>query len=369
MPLITAIALGALAPYLAILAFLVTGILRLRHGQSLLRPTVSVVVAARNEAKNLPGCLDALLAQTYAPSLTEIIVVDDRSTDGTAAVLNSYERSHQNLRSIRIHGTQSAATSPKKHALSQGITSAQGDLIFITDADCAPSSDWLASMVSFFDKNVGVVIGPAPLVGSHGFLSRLLALDSLAAMLVAAGAAGWNIGATCTGRNLAYRKNVYEEVGGFERIQHSLSGDDDLFLQLVKRRTSWRVTFALTSKAVVNSPVPTSFLSFLQQRRRHVSASKFYSKGSQAIYLLFNLANLTLFVFIAYSISEPALLPSAALLFGLKLGFDLSALFLIARSINVAKSLFLFPGWEIFFILTQTLISPLGLVGKIKWKV
>lgn len=367
MHIVNTLAAGAAVVYAVILSFLLIGVLRRRNGQSHVRFSVSVVIAARNEAQDLPRCLEALQVQTYPADLTELIVVDDRSTDSTPEILQDYSQTMHNLRTFSIRETPSGI-SPKKHALGRGIEAATGDLIFTTDADCVPHRDWLATMVPCFTDDVGVVIGPAPLSGGHGLLSRLLALDSLAAMFVAAGSTGWNVPATCTGRNLAYRKQAYDEVGGFQNIQHSLSGDDDLFLQLVKRQTSWRVRFALKPKAVVHSPALGSFQQFVRQRRRHVSASKYYTRPSQATYLLFNLANLAMFVFLAYCILTMTGLSLAIPLFCMKLALDFCALFLISGVVNDRRTLFLFPAWEIFFILNQTLISPLGLFGKPEWK-
>lgn len=258
--------------------------------------------------------------------------------------------------------------SPKKYALSQGISKATGELIFTTDADCTPPPEWISATVPYFNDDVGLVMGLAPYATNGHVLSKLISLNGLAAAFVSAGAAGWNVGVTCTGRNLAYRKSLFNEVNGFHKINHSLSGDDDLFLQLVKKLTPWRINFCLNPNTAVPSPAAHNLSTFISQTRRHVSASKYYNKLLQAAYLLFNLANIYFFSFLIFSFVNPKYLLPALSFFGLKLILDLVSLVLISKKVKKWYLLFLFPVWEIFYLLNQILIAPLGFIGKAKWK-
>ncbi|MCG8554500.1 MAG: glycosyltransferase [Proteobacteria bacterium] len=357
----------SLAIYAIILLILISGCLRLRNHKSHILPRISVVVAARNEEKNLGRCLRALLSQTYLADRTQIVVVNDRSTDNTAVVLEEHRRQHSNFELVTIpSGTKRA--SPKKYALSKAISKASGDLIFTTDADCTPSPEWLADTVPLFGDNVGMVVGPAPFEEKDDPWNRVLALDNLANAVVSAGTVGWNIGATCTGRNLAYRKEAFEEVGGFSEIEHSLSGDDDLLLQQLANRTTWKMTYALNPKVAVPSPAASGPSQFIRQRRRHVSAAKHYSRPLQASYLLFNLCNTYLFSFWIFSLFLQQHLPTATALLAMKICLDFLALAWMANKLGQNKLLAWIPLWELFFLINQTFISPLGLVGKVKWK-
>jgi cellulose synthase/poly-beta-1,6-N-acetylglucosamine synthase-like glycosyltransferase len=362
------IEIAALTFYLLIIGFLFSGVLQINNPRSRRQSTVSVVVAARNEAANIEACLRALAAQSYSKNLLQIVIVDDRSTDDTLERLRRFRETFAGDMIIKKVEATPAKISPKKFALSQGIESASGEIIFATDADCQPPPEWVAETAPLFSEDVGMVIGPAPFEPARTFWEKLLALDNFAAAFVAAGAAGWNVGATCSGRNLAYRKSVYEEVGGFKAIQHSLSGDDDLFLQQIKKRTRWHIRFSLNPKTVVPSRPAASLAEFIRQRRRHVSAAKYYSKPLQAAYGMFNLANLMLFGFLIYAALEPSRARVAGSFFAAKLVADFGALFLIAKKFGKSNLLFMFPIWEIFFLINQIFVSPLGLMGKIKWK-
>jgi len=364
LPLI--LALISIAFYLSILTFLITGFLRIKNKETGFQPKVSVVVAARNEEHNLKNCLTSLLMQTYPKNLTQIVVVDDRSTDDTPNILKQFNSKHDVL-TIRISEIQNGI-SPKKVALHEGIAHANGELIFTTDADCTPPKDWLTQTVPLFQEDVGLVIGPAPFTEESKLGNRLLCLDNFATALVAAGATGWNVGVTCSGRNLAYRKSVFEQVHGFQKINHSLSGDDDLFLQTVKKQTNWKINYSLNPNTSITSSAPKSFAEYIVQRRRHVSASKYYSKPIQTAYLFFNLANLVLFGFLIFSLFLQKYLIIAMFLFGTKLSADFLSLYVVTRQFDKQHLLYFFPLWEIFFLLNQTIISPLGLIGKVRWK-
>lgn len=353
--------------YVSMLIFLIEGFARISPQRTPSRPTVSVVLAARNEERNLPVCLDALRSQNYPSELLQIVLVNDRSTDRTGEILQQFLTTYPNAEMVQIQEPRHAA-SPKKQALANGITRASGELIFTTDADCRPPPNWIAETVSLFDAKVGVVIGAAPLESRKSLLGGLLSLESMANAFVAAAVTGWNLGVTCTGRNLAYRKSVFEEVHGFEAIKHSLSGDDDLFLQQVRKQTKWKIAACLDHRTAVFSPAPQSFRRFVQQRRRHVSAGKYYSRPIQLSYLLFNLANAFLFAGLAYSMFASTDLVLFGSLFGIKVLLDFCALALITVKLRKQAMLLYFPLWELFFIFVQIFVAPLAFVGKIKWK-
>ncbi len=100
-------------------------------------PRVTVVVPAYNEAQTLPRCLAALRAQTYPRSAVETIVVDDGSTDDTAAVARAA--------GVRVISQPNRGPASARNA---GIAAATGEVILFTDADCEPLPDWIAQMVA-----------------------------------------------------------------------------------------------------------------------------------------------------------------------------------------------------------------------------
>jgi cellulose synthase/poly-beta-1,6-N-acetylglucosamine synthase-like glycosyltransferase len=103
---------------------------------------ITVIIPAYNAAPTLSRCLSALCEQTRTPD--EIIVVDDGSTDGTAELALGY--------GVRVIRQANAGPAAARNA---GIQAAQGDLLFFTDADCAPALDWVERLAApFSDPSV-----------------------------------------------------------------------------------------------------------------------------------------------------------------------------------------------------------------------
>jgi cellulose synthase/poly-beta-1,6-N-acetylglucosamine synthase-like glycosyltransferase len=111
--------------------------------------TYSVIIPAYNTAVTLDACLAALARQTVPPAVYEVIVVDDGSTDDTAAVA----RRHGAILLALAHAGAAAARNA-------GARRARGDILFFTDADCEPLTDWIERMAApFADPGVAGVKG------------------------------------------------------------------------------------------------------------------------------------------------------------------------------------------------------------------
>lgn len=101
---------------------------------------ISVVIPAFNEAQKLAACLDALMAQTVLPH--EILVVDNNSADGTAAVAATYD-------SVRVLSEKQQG---RVFARNAGFDAATGDIIARIDADSVVPPDWLAWIAHFYEQ-------------------------------------------------------------------------------------------------------------------------------------------------------------------------------------------------------------------------
>ena len=113
------------------------------------KPTIqiSVLIAARNESKNIAACIDSLKALNYPSEYYEVLIVDDHSEDNTAAIVES--KSNKTIRLLRLPHHQKG----KKKALAYAVEAAKGTLIVCTDADCLVPSDWLMYIASFYQSN------------------------------------------------------------------------------------------------------------------------------------------------------------------------------------------------------------------------
>jgi len=234
------------------------------------KPTVSVGVAARNEAANLPLLLTALVNQSYPQALYEVIVADDASTDGTADVVRQFTQRWPLVKLVDVQN-RTAAISPKKNALSQAIAAGNGEIILTTDADCLVGRHWIAAMVACFTPDVHMVVGYSRTMLSNWRRATLVQkfehFDFHAMFMAAAGAIAAGKAFSCSGQNLAYRRTAFEQVGGFSRIAHILSGDDVNLMQLM-RRMGLRVRFAFSRHAFAGTRPVRSWRQLFNQRSR-----------------------------------------------------------------------------------------------------
>lgn len=335
-------------------------------------PTVSVIVAARNEERNIAGLLEMLKQQSYPSDRLEVIVIDDGSTDGTGRILTSFAEQMPNLCHHRLDDI-SPGWAPKKRALTMGIDRATGEIILTTDADCRPGPEWVAAMVRpFADPSVGMVSASAPLVSDRNNIWwEALFLDSCAFDALGAAGTGRGLSLTCSGRNLAYRKQLFEELGGFQGVEHFISGDDDLLMQKMAATGQWRLKFVLSSDALVPSPAPDTFGAFIRQRMRFASKGKHYFvlknspwfKAIVSLMYIANLAGLVSLVAALFTLQPIWLAPVV-----LKIGAEGILVFAYLRKIErpvrrltFVLTGFLYPLYIVFF-------GTLGSFSGVAWK-
>ncbi|HQG46848.1 MAG TPA: glycosyltransferase family A protein, partial [bacterium] len=133
--------------YLLIIAWLLYGILRLRRPPAPVSlPSLSVMVAARNEGAFLGECLEALSAQDYAGDW-EVLIVDDGSSDATRAIARAGVERHPRWQLLG-NDYPERWRSRKKGALESALRRARGEYLLFTDADCTPPPAWVAQMAA-----------------------------------------------------------------------------------------------------------------------------------------------------------------------------------------------------------------------------
>lgn len=260
---------------------------------------------------------------------------------------------------------------PKKNALFQAIQKAKGEILCFTDADCLPQPEWLEEIVACFSPSVGLVAGYSPYLidtEKRSLLHFFIAYEEFRAATWTAGSIAIGKGWLCTGRNLEYRKKVFEAVGGYEKIKHSISGDDDLFLQLVQRTTDWKIQYLTTQKSQIPTFPPPTFRDFVEQRKRHFSAAKFFPFSMKFILGAYHFSNFFIIVTFFFSIffTQYFIYASEALL--VKLISDYILLHKGATLLHEKHFLRYIVPMEFFYTAYNSFIGPLGLLLKFKWK-
>lgn len=338
------------------------GLSRSSAGRNAALPDVTVVIPARNEANRIDRCLSALAEQTYPPERTEVIVVDDRSTDDTAHRTLAWTDRIPGLKVVRV--TEGPLACPKKNALDAGIRAGAGEIILTTDADCIPSTEWIASTVRAFDPEVGMVAGYAPLLPGKGLLSRLLALQSLVVSTLAAGSMGLGFPLTCSGRNLAYRRTAFQDTGGFGPIGHIRGGDDVLLMRRIATRTGWRIRF--NPDARVDSQPHTDGLFRRQMRYQSKAVHYGFSVLLVAVCIYIFHVALAAAPFLAWR--HPEFRFPFGLIAAAKILADWLLLSGAARRFNARKKLRLFPLLELISVPYVVVICAAGALAPSRWK-
>ncbi len=301
-----AIALACL--YCLVLVVLFLGLFRVKKDarvQTHKHPFVSVVVAARNEEENLANCLGSLLNQIYPKELYEVILIDDNSTDNTLSMARAFAERDGRLKVLSA--SEHNNLTGKQNALDTGIGSSKGEIILTTDADCQPPPEWIENMVGEFDPEAGLVAGFSIISGedisdlrhktqdsrlktgkrspsvlslascvlrlARGMLGRIFiklqSLETLSLYIGSIGSIAQGFAWAGTGNNMAYRREVYDELGGFGALGVT-GAEDSMLLQWVDRNSEWKVK--PTVSTVYVKPMKT-VSQYLAQRNRWASST------------------------------------------------------------------------------------------------
>lgn len=229
---------------------------------------ISVIIAAKNEAKHLQENLPFILNQNY-PEF-EVIVVNDHSTDDTLNVLSKLKIQFPHL---KIENNQ--LTSSKKNALTTAINTAKYEHLMFTDADCKPMSlEWLTNFQNYFYPDKSIVLGYSPYRKYKGCLNSIIRFETCQTAINYFGLTNLGLPYMGVGRNLAYHKSIFQNFNGFKSHENILSGDDDLFINQASGK--YTINSCLNPKTFVESEPEKSFSAWINQKRRHISTAPQY---------------------------------------------------------------------------------------------
>lgn len=249
---------------------------------------ISLLICAKNEAKNLEKNIPLWLQQDY-PDF-EIILINDASSDETLDVMEQFANQDSRISIVDVENNE-AFWGNKKYALTLGIKKAKNERMLFTDADCRPAgNEWLRSMTSHFSEEKQIILGYGPYIKKSGLLNKLIRFETL---MTAVQYFSYAIAGTPymgVGRNLAYTSNLFYSTNGFISHMNIASGDDDLFVNEVA--TKENTTLCISENAFTYSEPKTSLKSWIIQKKRHVSTANKYKFKHQLLLGLFFVSNL-----------------------------------------------------------------------------
>ncbi|MEQ9465851.1 MAG: glycosyltransferase [Ekhidna sp.] len=248
-----------------------------RHAENERSPAISVVIAARNELKNLKQLIPALLQQDYMDF--EVIVALDRCTDESKKYLKAL--AHPKVKSVEISEVPTG-WNPKKYALTSAIDTASGEWLVLTDADCVPlSNQWLKNVTGNMKDGTEIILGVSPYRAHGTFLSHFIRFESFMTAFSYISKAHYGRPYMGVGRNMAIRKSFFHKVGGYLPFKSITGGDDDLFIQ--KNATTTNTRVVLGRESLMETEPEQTWKAYFHQKVRHLSVGHFYKKSDQLI--------------------------------------------------------------------------------------
>lgn len=236
---------------------------------------VSLIIAARNEEDNLLANVPLWLEQSH-PNF-EIVLVDDRSEDGTFDAIDELRKKDSRVKRVSVTELKNSSVHyGKKYALTLGIKHAQNEHLVFTDADCVPKDNlFLERFAAGFESGANLILGVGAFDKRSGLLHAIISADNLRVSILYQVFAKLGLPYMGVGRALGYTKALFYEVKGFVKHMHILSGDDDLFVQ---NAVEANASILVLPSAVTLSPPSEAFLEWNHQKSRHLSTAKHYPK-------------------------------------------------------------------------------------------
>lgn len=329
------------------------------------RTFVSILVPVRNEEKTIGECLKSLSLLNYPRELFEIILIDDHSTDETLEIAKHFGKDFHSL-SILKNDPDSIG---KKRALTVGVRAAKGELIVTTDGDCIVPVNWIKIIVSVYEnEQAAFIAGPVAYVKKSGLLRQLLQIEQIVLQLVSGGSMEMGFPMMCSGANLAYKKDFFMEVGGYENDQYA-SGDDMMLMQKAQKIAPGKLKFISDHKALVVTKPANNLSEAIQQRSRWISKfSTFKNVWITGTGMVVFLANFFVVFLGLFSIGNHLFVEPFIWTFCLKMLIDLLLLSLAVPFFR-EPHLLLFALLEEIFYPFLVLVSAIAkLSGSFSWK-
>jgi cellulose synthase/poly-beta-1,6-N-acetylglucosamine synthase-like glycosyltransferase len=232
-------------------------------------PFITVIIPVRNEFANLPVIINCLKNQTYAPDKFEVIFIDDNSEDGTFEHLVDFSKNRSlNIRVYKLKEDHADDISHKKAAITFGLTKSSGEYIILTDGDVFFEKYWIQSFAhAFLETDSKFISGPV-VMNSYDFIDEVQSLEFSSLIGTGAAAIYYKKPVLCNGANLAFKKEAFLEVKGFEGFEKIISGDDELLMHKIGKLYPSKIFFLKSYKAIVRIQPKTSIKEFYHQRRR-----------------------------------------------------------------------------------------------------
>ncbi|WP_080056654.1 glycosyltransferase [Spirosoma aerolatum] len=322
-------------------------------------PTVSILIAARNEESTILACLKAIDELDKPTGEVEVLIGNDQSTDRTGELVAEFIQKRPSFKLLPIAASNSSLRG-KVNVLAQLANYSRGQYLFFTDADTQLPKSWLQAMIQHMVGQTGIVTGvtlPDGLTAFH----KVQGLDWLYNLALAHLLSGFGIPVTAMGNNMLVSRRAYDAVGGYTSLPFSITEDYALFQAIVQRGFGFQNV--LNEQVLAHTKPVDSWLAWLQQRKRWMrGAMNLPAWIVAALYCQYLTLPMLLFISIVSPKVAAALYGVRFLIQSVVLSIGLSRL----RQTKLAR-------YALLFEIYQLIMGPLAVIyywlpTKIDWK-
>lgn len=327
----------------------------------------TIVIPFRNEARHLPKLVASLNALKFPKNNFEIIFVNDESTDVS---INIISKTIDPSISYRILDNVLLTNSPKKDAITLAISKAKGNWIVTTDADCEVPNLWLHEYLKAIETfDAKMLCAPVMNAIEGNFIARFQQAEILSLQGVTMGSFGVGNPLLCNGANLAFEKEAFYSVNGYEGNSHLASGDDIFMLQKMKVTFPEKIYFIKSAAAIVITQPVSNWNVLIKQRTRWASkTTKVKNTRATLLGLLVFSINLLFIVFVLLGLFGITKWYVAALFIFIKISADLLFINKIKRWFKILDSIFSFVIVGFLYPFITCFVAFKCLTNNYEWK-
>lgn len=223
-------------------------------------PSVSIIIPAYNEEKNIQSTIDSALKIDYPKGKIEIIAIDHGSTDNTGKIIDHYE---SKIKAIHI---ARKATDKKASAMNKGLEIAQGEFFVSLDADSQVESSTLQRMLSLYyeqnDPRLAIVTPAMKVHQPKTILQKVQWLEYIVLILIARISSKLDSLYVAPGPFSLYKTEIIKKMGGFD--EKSITEDQEIAYRLQINQYKIKHCY----NGYVYTTAPAKLKPFYKQRRR-----------------------------------------------------------------------------------------------------
>jgi len=290
----------------------------------------SVIIPVRNEEENIDQRILQLIQDIDQVKGSELIIVNDESSDGTMDVLRK-RNDHGSLRVLNVNDGKG-----KKAAIRTGVLAANNEIIITTDGDVRSKDGWVNSVVeAFVQKDADMLLMPVLIKDGQDLLGEIQLMDQAILTGMAIGSAQMACPVWASGAALAFRKSDFLELEGFKGNEQWSSGDDVFLLHKFKSAGK-KISVLNSSNALVVAEACGTWGQLIEQRLRWGSKSIAYRDPLTVFVTMLGLLRWSALIFLFVLLQLSIVVPSALWLLAIiSIGADL----ILARTVLHSEGL------------------------------